>query len=326
MTHFRVGIIGIGSMGLLHRQALTKLGVEVIAVMGRTREKGLMVAQQMGAIYCQSVPEMVKTGVNVVIVATPTASHAQILTELVEEGVKNIFCEKPLVNTLEEAQRIRKMCEKEGVRLGIGYKMRFEHGFQMMKEMVEQGIIGPLKFLTFNYFQTTPPQPWYLESGVLHEIFSHVIDLSNWFVVEAPLEVLCKTQNFQGGAREDRAYLTVHYSGGIVAAIHGGWLSEYPELPGKQKRNICFQLVGERGYIAGIRGLKLFLCRDDQEETIEVHPVDAVTEELRSFFDALKQNQFPPVGLREGFAVQAVIEAALQSAQNGRAEKILPGD
>ncbi|NSW76980.1 MAG: hypothetical protein HPY68_09480, partial [Candidatus Atribacteria bacterium] len=60
--------------------------------------------------------------------------------------------------------------------------MRFEQGFRMAKEMVAQGTIGPLQFLAFNYFQATPPQPWYLESGVLHEILSHIIDLSNWLV------------------------------------------------------------------------------------------------------------------------------------------------
>lgn len=311
-------------MGLLHQQALDKLGIGVVAVMSHQPEKGRVIAQQMGAAYCQSVRELVQTGVNVVIVATPTASHAQILTALVEEGIKNLFCEKPLVSTLEEAQRIKEICVRERVRLGIGYKMRFEQGFRMVREMVAQGTIGPLQFLAFNYFQTTPPQPWYLESGVLREILSHMIDLSNWLVAETPLVVFCTAQNFQGGAGEDRAYLTVHYSGGAVATIHGGWLSAYPDLPGKQKRNVCFQLVGERGYIAGVRGLKLFACQDGKEETIEISPVDAVAEELRSFFDALEHNQRPPVGLGEGIMVQTVVEAALQSAKSGRMERVFP--
>lgn len=324
MIRFQVGIIGIGGMGLLHQQALAKLGVGVVAVMSRQPERGRVIAQRMGAVYCQNVRELVKTGVNVVIVATPTASHAQILTELVEEGIRDIFCEKPLVSTLEETRRIKEICERERVRLGIGYKMRFEQGFRMAKEMVAQGTIGPLRFLAFNYFQTTPPQPWYLESGVLHEILSHIIDLSNWLVAERSLAVFCTTQNFQGGAGEDRAYLTLHYSGGTVATIHGGWLSKYPELPGKQKRNVCFQLVGEKGYIAGVRGLKLFLCQDGNEEAMEISPVDAVAEELRSFFNALEHNQLPPVGLGEGIVVQTIVEAALQSAKSGKIERVVP--
>ncbi|MEN3188327.1 MAG: Gfo/Idh/MocA family oxidoreductase, partial [Atribacterota bacterium] len=225
---------------------------------------------------------------------------------------------------LEETEKIQEICKKERIRLGIGYKMRFESGFRMAKEMVARGIIGPLQFLAFDYFQTTPPQPWYLESGVVHEILSHVIDLGNWLVAGSPLEVFCKTQNFQKGTMEDRAYLVLHYSSGVVATIHGGWLGGYPEFPGKQRRNICFQLVGEGGYIAGIRGLKLFVCRDGEEKILEVHLADAVVEELRGFFDALDQGQPPPVGLREGVFVQAIIEAALRSAASGKMERVLP--
>ncbi|NSW76979.1 MAG: Gfo/Idh/MocA family oxidoreductase [Candidatus Atribacteria bacterium] len=114
MIRFRVGIIGIGGMGLLHQQALAKLGVGVVAVMSRQPERGRVIAQQMGAVYCQNVRELVKTGVNVVIVATPTASHAQILNELIEEGIRDIFCEKPLVSTLEETRRIKEICERAG--------------------------------------------------------------------------------------------------------------------------------------------------------------------------------------------------------------------
>ncbi|MEN3188373.1 MAG: Gfo/Idh/MocA family oxidoreductase, partial [Atribacterota bacterium] len=141
MTRFRVGIIGIGSMGLLHQQALSKLGIDVMAVMSRQQEKGRAIAQRIGATYCRSIHELVQTGVDVVLVATPTVSHAQILLELIEEGVRNIFCEKPLVRTLEETEKIQEICKKERIRLGIGYKMRFESGFRMAKEMVARGII-----------------------------------------------------------------------------------------------------------------------------------------------------------------------------------------
>ncbi|MGC8778673.1 MAG: Gfo/Idh/MocA family protein [Candidatus Caldatribacteriaceae bacterium] len=318
---FRAGIVGTGGMGILHQQALTKLGIPVVAIMSRRKEAGLVTAQRINALYCQTIDELVKAGIDMAIVATPTESHGQIVVELIERGVKCIFCEKPLTRTWEEAKKIHELCEKKRIALGIGYKMRFEKGFQTVKERLDREEIGKLHFLTFNYFQTTPPQPWYLESGVVHEILSHVIDLSNW-VAGIPLEVFCQTQNFQGGAGEDRASLIVNYQHGPVATINGGWISEYPERPGKQLRNICFQLVGEKGYIAGVRGLKLFLCQGDREETVEIHPVDAVVEELKAFFEAASKNQPPPVGLKEGISAQAVIEAALQSAQSGKKEKV----
>ncbi|MGQ9473742.1 MAG: Gfo/Idh/MocA family protein, partial [Candidatus Caldatribacteriaceae bacterium] len=246
----------------------------------------------------------------------------EIITGLAQRGVKKIFCEKPLTRTMEEARKIKEICEKENVVLGIGYKMRFERSFMISKAIVEEGKIGKLQFLTFNYFQSTPSQPWYLESGVVHEILSHTIDLSNWFAGN-PHEVFCEVQNFQGGSKNDRAYLTITYQNGVVAIVNGGWIKEYPDLPGKQGRNICFQLVGEKGYLAGIRGWKLLLCKNTHEQNITIEPSDPIEEELKAFFETLSQDQPPPLGLKEGLLTQAVIESALKSAINGHREKIL---
>jgi|YNPBryulayer2012_1023412.scaffolds.fasta_scaffold02757_4 myo-inositol 2-dehydrogenase/D-chiro-inositol 1-dehydrogenase len=321
MTPFRVGIVGIGSMGLLHHQALARLGVEVVSVMSRQKERGFAIAQQIGASYCRTLDELAKTGIDVAIVATPTASHAEILQGLIERGIRYIFCEKPLTRTLQEAQQVAELCRKKKVTMGIGYKMRFEGAFRMAREMITQERIGGLQFLTFNYFQTTPPQPWYLESGVVSEILSHVIDLCNW-LAGIPQEVICQVQNFQGGGGEDRAQLTIHYRSGVVASINGGWIRDYPELPGKQRRNICFQFIGEKGYLVGIRGLKLFLCSENHEETVAVEPGDAVLEELQAFLEAISESRTPPVGLEEALAVQAVIESALRGALSGQKERV----
>lgn len=250
-----------------------------------------------GALFCPNLDAFVKIGVNIAIIATPTETHAEIIIGLAQQGVKKIFCEKLLAKTMEEVRKIKEVCEKENVVLGIGYKMRFERSFMISKAIVEEEKIRKLQFLTFNYFQTTPLQLWYLESGVIHEILSHTIDLSNWFAGK-PREVFCQIQNFQGGSANDRAYLTIIYQNGVVATIHGGWIKEYPDLPGKQRRNICFQLVGEKGYLAGIRGWKLFLCENNYEQSIVIEPLNPVKEELKAFFEALSQNQPPPLGLR----------------------------
>ncbi|GEM_PF-1601360 len=313
-TFPKIGMIGIGGIAASHWQALQRIGAPVVAVMSRNPEKGLPVAEKWGATYCSTVSELVKTGVEVVIVATPTESHAAIIHALVREGVKRIFCEKPLARTLKEARSVEEICCEQGVFLGVGYKMRFETGFRTAKESLEEGKIGSLLFLHCNYFQPTPPQPWYLESGVIREILSHVIDLGNWFLGE-PETVFCTSWNFQRGRGEDRAHLVVTYKNNLTAILNGGWIANYPELPGRQLRNIAFQLVGEKGYMWGIRGKMVAIYREEGEEILEVHSVDAIEAELRAFLEAMSEEQQPPVGLREGLMAQSVIEAALRSAQ-----------
>ena len=123
-------------------------------------------------------------------------------------GMKNIFCEKPVGVSLEETEEICRICKEYGVNIGVGYKMRFEGIFAMAHSLVSQGRIGELVSISLNFYQAIPHSSnWYLDSGFIREAMVHPLDLACWFAGADPECVMCTSENFAGGKREDRGII-----------------------------------------------------------------------------------------------------------------------
>jgi len=196
--------------------------------------------------------------------------------------------------------------------------------FRQVKEMLINNDIGELISITMNFFQPVPHSSWYLDSGVIHETLSHPIDLSNWFTNDTPKRVFCDSKIYLGGKEEDRASLIVEYDSGIKTSINGGWIHNYPTLPGRQ--NICFQIVGTGGYICGVRPDKLLLCNNSGRKSININVVDPIRLEVSAFVESIINGKVPPVNISDGILSQAVIDAARESAKSGQAKSPLKID
>lgn len=175
--------------------------------------------------------------------------------------------------------------------------------------MLDKGYIGDLVSITFCFFQTEPPNTWYLDDGVIRETLSHVIDLSNWYVNDKVESVLCSRRNFFGGKGEDRASLIINYSSGVMANINGGWILNYPFIPGR--RNIIFQLVGRNGYISGIRPDVLNLCNEKGPQLVKTKTIDSIKAEFQDFVKSLKDGNSPSITIKDALNVHSIVENSL---------------
>lgn len=317
----KVAITGAGYAASYYVKALTELGYPIVGITNRTKERGLQLAKKANTQYYDNYKDLLKeSNAEMICIATATTNHLSEIQTAAQSGIKWIFCEKPVGVDITETQKIKNICEEYKTVLGIGYKMRFESIFNQAKKLVDNGCIGELVSITINFYQPIPHSSWYLDSGVIRETLSHPIDLSNWFAKSTPKWVICNAESHLGGLKEDRASMVIKYDSGITSNINGGWIADYPHLPGRQ--NICFQLVGTGGYICGVRPNKLIVCNNQGWQVINIDVIDPIKLELQDFVDNVTNGSFPSIGISDAILVQTIIDGARRSANSGGAATI----
>lgn len=312
----KVAITGAGYAARYYVKALSDLGYSIVGITNRTKERGMQLAKEAKTQFYDNYEDLLRASdIDMICIATATTNHLSEIQTAVHNGISRIFCEKPAGADAAETREIAVICEEHKTVVGIGYKMRYESIFNQVKELVEYGCIGELASLIINYYQPIPHSSWYLDNGVIKEIMSHTIDLSNWLAGSKPKWVSCNTENHIGGLKEDRAFMVIKYESGVTASINGGWISDYPHLAGRQ--NICFQLVGTGGYIFGVRPNRLVICNGAGSQEREIVLIDPIKLELMDFVDKAMNGHLPSIGISDAILVQDVIDAALRSANSG---------
>ena len=83
-----------------------------------------------------------KEAPDIVSIATRPGNHAEITAYAAEHGVKGIYCDKPLCASMEEADAMVDVCEKNNVKFNLGTQRRYTPGYIKMRDIVESGEIG----------------------------------------------------------------------------------------------------------------------------------------------------------------------------------------
>ncbi len=180
-------IVGTGFGVLTHLRALRLAGIEVHALVGRNPEKTSDRAKQSGVPHgLTSLAEaLALPGVDIVTVATPPHTHADIVLETIAAG-KHVMCEKPFARDLEEAKRMQAAAEEAGVVNAVGMEFRFDTGQALAARAIREGVIGDPRIATFLMHVPVLADPkgevpawWSSKSnggGWLGAYASHIID------------------------------------------------------------------------------------------------------------------------------------------------------
>jgi myo-inositol 2-dehydrogenase/D-chiro-inositol 1-dehydrogenase len=307
-----VGIVGCGVIGRTHAAVYAAAGHRVRAVADPVEVTLRTLAAAHGARgYADPVEMIERERLDLVSICSPPAVRLAPIAAAARRGC-HVFCEKPLALTLPEAEAIWATARRAGIALGLGFKMRFEGAFATAKRLVAEGAVGRPELLVLTYFQPRPAIVWYLEIGTLRDTLVHAIDLAAW-LLGAPVRRVHATLHHTFNPRaEDRAELTLELPLGR-ALVAGGYLEAFPLIGGHD--DICFQLVGARGYLAGTRRRGMLLVNDTGVHSVPASQGDGFAAELDAFLMALAHDPatIPVTGL-DGLRAQAVIDACEESA------------
>lgn len=170
-ARMRVGVIGVGRIGVLHAGTLAASGeVDEVVVADLDHDRARAVAADVGLEAAEDVDELL-TKVDAVVIATGTASHADLIHRSIDAGLPT-FCEKPIALDLSSTRDVVEHVRRAGAALQMGFQRRFDAGYLAAHELVSGGSIGDLYVVRMaGHDPAPPPESYIAESGGIFRDF-----------------------------------------------------------------------------------------------------------------------------------------------------------
>ena len=206
-AQINAGVIGVGFIGVAHVEALRRIGVNVVGVIGSTPERAQVKADiaNLPMVY-ESVHDLASDPqIDVIHVTSPNNRHYEQVLECLAAG-KHVVCEKPLTLTSEQSAELVAAAADAGVVNAVCLNLRFYGHVLQARAMVEAGDLGAVNFITGRYFQDwllrDTDWNWRLnadEGGALRavaDIGSHWLDLARFMTGRNIVEVMADLHTF----------------------------------------------------------------------------------------------------------------------------------
>ena len=339
------GVIGCG--GIADRRTIPE-GIlpaknsELIAVMGRRESEVRDIAKKYGVkkYYLREKDLLGDPEVEAVYIATPNYLHARQAIAAAEAG-KHVLCEKPLATTIEKSEDIIATCERNKVKLAVGFMMRFHACHQKAIEIIKQRLIGQLVMgraqLTCWYPEI--PGAWRQNpklggGGSLMDMGIHCIDLLRMFFGEVKeASAFVDTLVFSYPV-EDMSTAILRFE----SKAHG-IIDNYFNVPDAAAQNML-EIYGTRGCIlargtigqSSLGKLTTYISEVEREyeaaqrreaagikmEELSPTPVNIYQTEIEDFAECIEKNLEPLNSGSEAIKNLKVVLAAYESAKTGK--------
>jgi predicted dehydrogenase len=233
----RLGFLGLGWIGRQRMEAVLAAGGAVAAALADTDSQAVRAAAESapGAAVCAGLSEMLRQDLDGVVIATPSAMHAEQAIAALERGLA-VFCQKPLGRHSAETTRVLEAARRADRRLGVDLSYRHTRAAQRLRGELSAGAIGrpyALELVFHNAYG--PDKPWFTDrrlsgGGCLIDLGTHMVDLGMWLTGRRVGRVLSAALRHRGRplaaantAVEDFAVAQLELEGGITARLASSW-------------------------------------------------------------------------------------------------------
>lgn len=253
----RVGVIGMGKMGLSHFALLNAHpDVSVAGICDSSKYVLGVLGRNTGApTYSDFEKALEQAELDAVVVATPSGSHAQMIDAALARGL-HVFCEKPLTLSSDESRRLAATAADAGVVAQVGYQNRFVATFGEVKTLLDAAAIGQVTHVHGEAYGPVVLKPkgstWRSShaegGGCLYDYAGHVINLLNWYLGKPSAvagSVLSPVFSRDG---DDSALSTLRFPGGETGQISVNWSD-----PSQRKMTTRVRIWGTAGTIIADR-------------------------------------------------------------------------
>ncbi len=341
------GVIGCG--GIADRRTLPGMmlaeNAELVAVMDANMEAAKNCKEKYNAKYAfDNYEELLALDeIEAVYIASPVFCHKEQAIAAAK-AKKHILIEKPVGISVKEAEKIAKVCDKEGVKLGVGFMMRFHAYHQEMKKIVSEGKIGEIVSARAQLTCWYPEMEncWRQDiklsgGGALMDMGVHCVDLIRYIT---GLEVK-KVSSFIGNqifkySVEDAGGIIMQLENGAIAYVDANF--NIPDAAAKCKIEFYGTKgsIFAQGTISQVEGGEIeVLCAgetggyDASQNRGEIEPLainvefgNMYTKEIELFGKAVRGEIDVPISAQDAISSQRVVEEAYRSNVN-KAHKII---
>lgn len=306
-----IGIIGLGAIGQrLIKQFNEHPDTNIVAVCDRMESLTKETAEQLGGIaaYTNHLDLVNDQKVDLVYVAVPPKFHHQIVIDVVNAN-KHLLCEKPLANSVEEAEDMYKLANEAGVIHAMNFPLNYSPGAGKFAQLINEGFIGNLRRLQLTMHFPEWPRAWQKndwvggreQGGFVLEVGVHFIqqiqkifgDIKN---VTTRLELPDDPEKSETGI-----IATAELSDGTPILVEG-----LSHIAGKE--HIALTAFGSEGVLSLQNWAELKGAKNGEEmTTLQVDDMKP-NSLIHHIVEAVKGNEAEIFNFEAGFKAQVILE------------------
>ena len=294
------------------------------------------VAVYGGKAYDSYEAILADESIEAVVLPTPHFLHFPQTLAALKAG-KHVFVEKPIANTVEEAEEMHRLSREKGRVLSVGLQLRRTGGARKAKAMIDAGELGDLAVVRGALGATLVPQysvedweqiPEKCPGGPLDNLAVHYIDVMQYLV--GPARRVCgfTSDRLSLSSVPSMATFALEFENGVLGTFTTHQVSAYVSE---------VSIYGDKGVLHFKRAGQELLFQEildpvrAKHMTPSIEPVEfegllphstALTDELEEFARCIRNGGKPEVGAPEGIISLKVIRAVMEAAETGRTVEI----
>jgi scyllo-inositol 2-dehydrogenase (NAD+) len=266
--------------------------------------------------------------VQAVVVATPTQTHYDVLTEVIKTG-KPIFCEKPITYTLEEAEKIVEAVKNNKIFMQIGFMRRFDPGHSAAKKMLVEDICGKPIYIHDCQRDPNGPPPEYVpqSGGIFVDMGIHDLDVARWLMGSEIVEIyaqgaVLKHQFLKELGDVDDGQMLLKFESGAIGMIE-------VSRNANDVYDTRTEVIGlKKSVFVGQNQFTPYTIVGGQQITVDMANwclgrfKDSYELEIQAFVDAINESKPTPVSAYDGMIGLKLALAATQSYKTASPVKL----
>jgi predicted dehydrogenase len=266
-----------------------------------------------------------------IVLATPVPTHADLAVRVLDAG-KHCFVEKPLAQSVEDAERAVAAAERSGRTLMVGHLLEYHPGVRKLKDLASSGELGDIHYIYSNRLNLGKARA---DENALWSLGAHDISVLLHLVDEEPSEISARGESYLRPGVEDVVFCFLRFPSGISAHLHLSWLDPHKErrftVVGS-KRMATFDdmaiegklTVYDKGFDQDSRSYGEYITRSGDIFSPRIDNGEPLRLECEHFVDSIREGKPPRSDGRSGLRVVKVLESLQKELEGSRRRDSAP--
>jgi predicted dehydrogenase len=257
-----------------------------------------------------------------VALATPVVTHAALAERVLRAG-KHCFVEKPLAQSVEEAERVVQAARESGRVLMVGHLLEYHPGVELLKRLIDSGELGDVRYLYTNRLNLGVLRP---DENALWSLGAHDVSVLLRLAGEEPYDCRALGESYMQEGIEDVVFCYLRFPSGLAAHMHLSWLDPHKErrltVVGSRKMATFDDMelerkltVYDKGFDESFSSYGEYIARSGDISSPRVPNEEPLLIECRHFVECVRDGGEPRSGAEAGLRVVRVLEALQRSLQ-----------
>lgn len=260
-----------------------------------------------------------------VALATPVPTHAALAQRVLAAG-KHCFVEKPMAQSVEDAEAVVAAANAAGRVLMVGHLLEYHPGVIKLKELIDGGDLGRVLYVYGNRLNLGKLRA---DENALWSLGAHDVSVLLRLAGEEPYEVQARGESYMREGVEDVVFCFLRFPSGLAAHLHLSWLDPHKErrftVVGEQRMATFDDMalegkitVYDKGFDEHAQSYGEYITRSGDIWSPRLSNEEPLRTECTHFVDAIRSGGTPISDGESGLRVVRVLEALQQSLDESR--------